>query len=548
MSRKSNTQRNLRAVTDGVDIDLLRKKMAEDFYFFAAMSFPHYVFTPFAEFHKESCRIVMSDKIKKALIHPRGHGKSTMQLMLEAWHIITKPNHYFIDIGNSVDKAKQGYILPLMTEFETNNFLKAVYGDVRGQIWGMDGLEFVFKDTEGHIIDRKMVKPFGVGQSLRGTRYLQYRPDYIVADDIEDDEQVKNAGRREEIKKYFFEQVYPALDKQGDVYSDAIFGGAPKMIVTGTILHYDSFLINLLDPKLNGIWDVTKRSCVEEDETGKRVSLWNTRYTVEYWDKMRETFKQEGRERSFRQEYMNEVMSDDDREIPVDRIKYFTEKDIEDKNLTKYISVDIALSSSEKAMSDNHRDYNAIVTIGCEKETGNIYVLDVIRFKTADIMKTISESMYSCVRWMPRFLIYERAGLQSMFETLFRNEMVRIGKHFILKPISHGGKKKEERIKLSVKTTVEQGKLFLRKDDDGTTTLYEEMYTFPLGKHDDVIDALSYAIFGSEQRFNYSALDQKKDEIKKKVDYIWERVRNRIVQQDEEDSDEYAGAKGNYNY
>jgi len=548
MSKKLNMKNREQEASKGADVLAIKKRAADDFFFYAALFFPHYVTSPFAEFHREAHKVTMSPRAKKAIILPRGHGKSTYQMLNMSWHILTKKNHYFIAIGNSIGKSKQNYILPLMTEFETNNLIKAVYGDVRGSIWGMDGLEFEFKDKDGKTIDRKEVKPFGVGQSIRGTRYLQYRPDYIVADDIEDDEQVRNSGRREEIRKYFFEQVYPALDRQGDIYSDTIFGGDPKMIITGTILHYDSFLINLASKQFRGIWDVVKHGCIEEDEKGGRKSLWGTRYSLEYWDKLREQYKLEGRERSFRQEYLNEIMSDDDREIPVDKLKYFVDSDIENKTLIKYVSVDIALSSSEQAMADNHRDYNAIVTIGCEKATGNVYVLDIIRFKTADIMKTITEALYSAIKWLPRFVIYERASMQTMFETLFRNEMNRLGNHFILKPISHGSRRKEDRIKLSVKTVVEQGKLFLKKDFDETNLLYDEIYEFPLGKHDDIIDALSYAIFGSEQRFNYNEIEERKNAIKEKFDDVWQGIKNIIKKQDEEDVEPKYLSGSHYNY
>ena len=270
MSKKLNMKNREQEASKGADVLAIKKRAADDFFFYAALFFPHYVTSPFAEFHREAHKVTMSPRAKKAIILPRGHGKSTYQMLNMSWHILTKKNHYFIAIGNSIGKSKQNYILPLMTEFETNNLIKAVYGDVRGSIWGMDGLEFEFKDKDGKTIDRKEVKPFGVGQSIRGTRYLQYRPDYIVADDIEDDEQVRNSGRREEIRKYFFEQVYPALDRQGDIYSDTIFGGDPKMIITGTILHYDSFLINLASKQFRGIWDVVKHGCIEEDEKGGR--------------------------------------------------------------------------------------------------------------------------------------------------------------------------------------------------------------------------------------------------------------------------------------
>lgn len=520
----------------GIDLEGLMKRMEEDFFFFSSFCFPHYVTIPFSSFHEDVHNLIMNDVEKKAIILPRGHGKSTMALLEIFWHLLFKDNHYFVIIGNTTDKAKQNFILPLITEVETNSIIKMLFGDIRGTIWGMDRVEFVVRDKDGNRIT-KMVKPFGVGQSIRGTRYLQYRPDFVLADDIEDDEQVKSDTRREEIKSYFYDQVYPALDKQGDVYSDSVFSCTPKMIVMGTILHYDSFLINLERMNGNG-WVVLKKSCVYVDEEGKRRSLWDERYSVEYWDKKYEEYKREGRERSFRQEYYNEIFIDEDREINTGNVMFYKENELEKIILRtdKYIAIDLALHSSDvlSTKMKNRYDYNVVMTIGVDRITGFVYVLDMDRFKTSDVYETIDRAFSMSEKWMPLKVFYEKTGMQKWFEALFRNKMNETGIFFNIQGVGHGSRKKEERIRATVKIMVDQKKIFLPDNNIGRI-IFDEMYQFPFGKHDDAIDTLAYALSGSAVRTISKGFLEK---TKENVSYMGDRIKsflNRLDREDEND-------------
>ncbi len=526
-------------VKSEVDLAEIKAGLKKDFLFFASFCFPHYINVPFDTFHREITDIIEDENEKKALILPRGFGKTTLGMLILLWHILTKDNHYIVVVGNNLDKAKQNYILPIKYEIENNSMLKTFFGgsgDLIGNIWGMEKLEFQIRDEEGNT-QMKCIQPFGVGQSIRGTRYLQYRPDFILADDIEDDQQVKNAGRREEIKNYFYEQVYPALDRKGDVYSDAVFGAKPKLVVIGTILHYDSFLINL--EQFNGKgWSVYKRGCWYTDEKGVRQSLWSTRYTLEYWDEIFNKFKEEGRERSFLQEYLNEVLNDDDRDIKTSKIQYYNLENAEEvrKSLDVYIGVDLALHGSGQSLKLISRlDFNAIVVIGIDTKTGNVFVLDVDKFKTQDIYETINRAFEMATKWLPKRIFFEKIGMQRWFETLLLNRMNETGIFFTTKEISHHSTQKEERIRMSVKLIVEQGRLFLPTGEKGML-VYDELFQFPLGKHDDVIDALALTIIGSSVRLSFmDKLDKAMKETKHKTSHLLDWLKKKIQTEDEED-------------
>lgn len=74
----------------------------------------------------------------------------------------------------------------------------------------------------------------GSGKKVRGRRHRNWRPDLIVLDDIENDENVNTPEQRRKLKNWFDK----AVSKAGDTYTDIMY--------IGTILHYDSLLNNVL--------------------------------------------------------------------------------------------------------------------------------------------------------------------------------------------------------------------------------------------------------------------------------------------------------------
>src|SRR5512143_1150302 len=72
------------------------------------------------------------------------------------------------------------------------------------------GVERIIKDSETDIIvqfeDKQQFRILAKGseQKLRGLKWRNKRPDLIIGDDLEDDEQVLNKERREKFRNWFF--------------------------------------------------------------------------------------------------------------------------------------------------------------------------------------------------------------------------------------------------------------------------------------------------------------------------------------------------------
>lgn len=144
------------------------------------------------------------------------------------------------------------------------------------------------------------------------------------------------------------------------------------------------------------------------------------------------------------------------------------------------ITVTVDLAAAETATADR----NAITVCGTTRE-GDVLVLwrNASRCTPLELI----EKLFAVdMRYQPRVVGIEDVGYQKAFKVFFRNEMARRNHYVTIRPIKAPGKK-EWRIK-GLQPMIESGHLYLAP---GMQDLIQEMADFPLGKHDDLVDALS---------------------------------------------------------
>jgi len=96
-------------------------------------------------------------------------------------------------IGSSFDRAADR-LRAIKHELETNELLIEIYGDLRGSTWGVERLV---------LANGACAQAFGRGQSLRGVKHLDIRPDLVFADDVEEDEHVRTPEARQLTLNWF---------------------------------------------------------------------------------------------------------------------------------------------------------------------------------------------------------------------------------------------------------------------------------------------------------------------------------------------------------
>ena len=181
------------------------ERAKKDVGFFVEYYLEHYATSASASFQINLAKQVKNDPTCKILVRwGRGLAKSVWcDVVIPLWLWINTDIHYMVIVGNNLDKAKI-LLSDLQAEFEANPRLRHDYGeqDMRGS-WE-DGY---FRTKNGFI-----AKALGMGQSPRGLRLQSQRPDYIVCDDLEDKDIVRNPSRQDDVVIWIEQDLLPTMD------------------------------------------------------------------------------------------------------------------------------------------------------------------------------------------------------------------------------------------------------------------------------------------------------------------------------------------------
>lgn len=161
----------------------LEKNDEEWFKYYFAM----YCSCESAAFHKKATgRLMRNNRWYEVRAWSRELAKSARSMMEISKLALTKKIRNVLLISNSADNAER-LLLPFMANFEENQRIIQDYGQQKkpgawetGEFTCMSGCSF---------------RAIGAGQSPRGTRNKNFRPDFILVDDIDTDEECRNPER-----------------------------------------------------------------------------------------------------------------------------------------------------------------------------------------------------------------------------------------------------------------------------------------------------------------------------------------------------------------
>jgi predicted phage terminase large subunit-like protein len=247
-----------------------RARAADGFRFFCQTYFPHYLSAPPALLHEflfEALPALVADPRGRhlALAAPRGEAKSTLAaLLFPLWAVLTGRKRYVVLVMDALDQALPA-LEAIKAELDSNPRLKMDFPDETGEgrIWQARVI-LTAKDAK--------IEVFGSGKRMRGLRHGPHRPDLVLLDDIENDDNVRNPTQRDKLENWLKKTVLPlgAADGSLDVF------------YIGTVLHYDSVLARTLK---NPLW---------ETHTFRAVLDWPDR--MDLWERWEETLRNQGEE------------------------------------------------------------------------------------------------------------------------------------------------------------------------------------------------------------------------------------------------------------
>lgn len=328
---------------------------------------------PTPQFHRECWELYASDEKQCGAVAPRDHAKSTgLTFDYILAEVLFRTSQYVILIGSTEDKAAE-QLSNITEELETNDDLRREFG-IRA-FESLTKTEVICIHDDGH---RFRILARGAEQKIRGAMWKGMRPDLIVCDDMEDDEQVENKERRAKFRRWFFRAAKQALSKRG------------KIRVHGTILHEDSLLSRLLK---NKIWKF-KFYKAHKSYSDFSELLWPERWTAEDLRNRQIEFEEDDDAVGYSQEFLNTPLDHNQKYL---RKSDFIPMTVEDHEVPKkfYVGVDFAFSKKTTA---NHTSF----TVGGVDTRNLIHHVDQIR-ERMDTLEVVESFFKVARKWDVQF-------------------------------------------------------------------------------------------------------------------------------------------------
>lgn len=446
------------------------QKARADYAFFVSRYFPHLAKKPCGKFQLDAATYLKKTPQTRALFEwARGHAKSShLSLMIPLWLKIQSPKqlNVMVLVSKSEDAATR-LLTDLQAELQANPAFIADFGkQVQSGSWA----EGEFRTTDGCLF-----VALGRGQTPRGLKDRGKRPDYIVIDDLDDDEMCRNARRVGETLDWCLSALFGTME-----------GGRGRFVMVGNRIGKDSVLSRYAASK--GLYHTQVNML---DKNGN--PSWHENYTTTEILEIR-TFIGE---RRFQKEYMNN---------PVNEGTVFLQKDIRwgkildlkfYKSLTCY--TDPSFKDSATA------DYKATILIG-KSPTGEYHVLKAYagRVSVAEMVRW----HYQVETWVagrvPVMYFMESNFLQQLLLDEFKQVGNATGHHI---PVRGDGRKKPDKFARieAMQPLFERGLMMFNQDErdsTGMAVLIEQLLMFEKGSrtNDDAPDALEGGVFLLNQR------------------------------------------------
>ena len=247
--------------------------------------FPHRRKFATPSFHKDIIEVWHSDKPKVVTEAFRSAAKSTLGEESVVLRAIFGEFKNCLIIGSTETRAMER-LEAVKHEIELNEKITLMFGPQRGEVWS---------HHKALLRNGTLIQAVGVGQSVRGVKHHEHRPDFLWIDDIEDEESVRTADACKERLSWLYNTLIPVCAK----------GALIRM--TGNRLSSESVIAKVSeDPN----WYHQKFPVMyQELNTGEWTPAWPELYDLDWIESSRAESERMGLGDSWQQEYMCEAVA-----------------------------------------------------------------------------------------------------------------------------------------------------------------------------------------------------------------------------------------------
>jgi predicted phage terminase large subunit-like protein len=419
------------------------------------------------EFHYEIDAALESDARYVALMIHRDGAKTSKFRMFVSKRIAYGLTHTGLLVSNSQSHSIKTLDW-IKRQIEFNTLWASTFQLRKGGRWTSEEIEII------HGIDEYPIYVLALGMTgqLRGFNLNDRRPDFIGADDIDNEETAGSIEQKKKSNDLFF----GALAKSLAPASEAPHA---KMVLMQTPIAYGDVIDTCRkDPQ----WLTLKFGCF--DERGN--SRWPERYPTEVLLADKKAHIDRGQLALWMREKECEIVPEGGASFKPDNLKYF---ELLPENPIYLVAIDPASSESKTA------DDQVAMLLAFWKR--NIYVVDYTAEK-GELPEVIANTI---IQWSFQYTLLgiwvETIGYQRVLKTFLEQAMAKARRYVAVHAVQDR-RKKSDRIIQAIGNASALGRLFIRT----TQTKLIQQYTSysPLSReHDDVLDAVAMGIEAGEQ-------------------------------------------------
>lgn len=208
------------------------------------------------------------------------------------------------------------------------------------------------------------------------------------------------------------------------------------------------------------------------------------RYTTEAMLRIKRNNIAAGLKRVWDALYQQNPIPDEGNFFGKDMFRYYGSKPAR-QDMTIYQAWDFAISTGKES------DYTVGVTLG-QDPYDNLYVLDVKRFKTSDGLLLVQTIVDYSMEWDADLLGFEDGQIwKAVFAEFERvcEEKRHFPAYDVLVPLT------DKMVRANpLKGRMQAGKVYFDQKAHYFRDMQKEMLHFPAGKHDDIVDAIAWAV------------------------------------------------------
>lgn len=413
--------------------------------------------------HDDTEKFLIRPSMKKALLLPRDHLKTSMVTIGKSIQFILQDPNVRILIANQIWDFARKILSEIKGHFEGMSQLPELFGPFISHSWTADSI-IVKQRTKS--LKEPTIMTTGIEAENTGGHYNK-----IFLDDLMGHQNCQTPEQREKAKR-FRRSMIALLEPGGEI------------IDIGTRWHNDDTFSEIIEKEMD-YYDMMVRQIVED---GKLI--FPKKFSKKF-DPIKKNWvhvdyncldyvthlKKSMTSAEFSAQYMNKPL---DEENQVFKQNYFKYYDRRPDRLFVSMTIDPAISEKQSA------DYFAINVSGMD-ENYKIYVLDTVKghWKVAESIDNIFTTF---LKWRPSVVGLETIAYQKALKSWLEEKQRERGVYFPITELKRNtNESKEFRIK-ALEPFYRDGLVYHAPWMKG---LEEELLQFPKGKHDDEIDALA---------------------------------------------------------